>query len=55
MERIKVSYDLLPRDMLLGIATGRGFTFCEACNDVHEFYVVQLGFFFFTVNVMWYL
>ena len=50
---VKISIDLLPRDITLGLVTGRGEYFCDDCDEAHEFYVVQLGFFFFTVNITW--
>ena len=50
---LKISIDLLPRDITLGLVTGRGEYYCEDCDEPHEFYVVQLGFFFFTVNITW--
>lgn len=50
---LKISIDLLPRDITLGLVTGKGEYFCDDCDEAHEFTVVQLGFFFFTVNITW--
>lgn len=52
--RLYIGADFFPPDLLLGLATGRGGTYCEDCDVVHPFYAVQLGFFFFVVNFLWY-
>lgn len=50
---LKITVDVLPKDITLGLVTGRGEYLCEKCSEFHQFYVIQLGFFFFTVNIMW--
>jgi hypothetical protein len=50
---VRIDIKLLPSDILLGIGTGKGQYMCESCDEWHDMYVIQLGFFFFTISIMW--
>jgi hypothetical protein len=54
MGKVKFFVSVLPPDMLLGIATGPGEAFCSECDDIHEFYTVQVGLLFVVFNFLYF-
>lgn len=54
MGKVKLLVSVLPKEMLVGISTSNGGAYCNECDNVHEFYAVQIGFLFVVFNFFYF-